>query len=67
MKPPRKYALATAFRVALEDRLKRLAQEENIDHRGRLTPEESGGHQAAVRSLMKMLGTKLAVLLNDVR
>lgn len=31
MKPPRKYASATAFRVALEDRLKRLAQEENID------------------------------------
>jgi len=31
MKPPRNYASATAFRVALEDRLKRLAQEENID------------------------------------
>ena len=31
MKPPRKYALATAFRVALEDRLKRLAQEESLD------------------------------------
>lgn len=31
MKPPRKYASATAFRVALEDRLKRLAQEETID------------------------------------
>ena len=31
MKPPRKYESATAFRVALEDRLKRLAQEENID------------------------------------
>lgn len=31
MKPPRKYASETAFRVALEDRLKRLAQEENID------------------------------------
>jgi hypothetical protein len=31
MKPPRKYASATAFRVALEDRLKRLAQEESID------------------------------------
>lgn len=31
MKPPRKYASATAFRVALEDRLKRLAQEESLD------------------------------------
>jgi len=31
MKPRRKYASATAFRVALEDRLKRLAQEESID------------------------------------
>lgn len=31
MKPPRKYASATAFRVALEDRLKRLAQEEGLD------------------------------------
>ena len=31
MKPLRKYASATAFRVALEDRLKRLAQEEDID------------------------------------
>ncbi len=31
MKPPRKYGSATAFRVALEDRLKGLAQEENID------------------------------------
>lgn len=31
MKSPRKYASATAFRVALEDRLKPLAQEENID------------------------------------
>jgi hypothetical protein len=31
MKPPREYASATAFRVALEDRLKRLAQEENVD------------------------------------
>lgn len=31
MKLPRKYASATAFRVALEDRLKRLAQEESLD------------------------------------
>lgn len=31
MKPPRKYASATVFRVALEDRLKRLAQEECFD------------------------------------
>ena len=31
MKPPRKYASAAAFRVALEDRLKRLAQEESLD------------------------------------
>lgn len=31
MKPPRQYATATAFRVALEDRLKRVAQEEGID------------------------------------
>src|SRR5258707_14676072 len=31
MKPPRKYASAATFRVALEDRLKRLAQEEGID------------------------------------
>jgi hypothetical protein len=31
MNSPRKYASATAFRVALEDRLKRLAQEENMD------------------------------------
>ena len=31
MKLPRKYVSATAFRVALEDRLKRLAQEENLD------------------------------------
>ena len=31
MKPPRKYASATAFRVALEDRLKRLAQAEGLD------------------------------------
>ncbi|HKI70493.1 MAG TPA: nucleotidyl transferase AbiEii/AbiGii toxin family protein [Verrucomicrobiae bacterium] len=31
MKPPRKYASATAFRVALEDRLKRMAQEEGLD------------------------------------
>jgi hypothetical protein len=31
MKPPRKYASAVAFRVALEDRLKRLAQEENLE------------------------------------
>jgi hypothetical protein len=33
MKPPRKYASATAFRVALEDRLKRMAQEEGLDLR----------------------------------
>ena len=31
MKPPRKYASATAFRVALEDRLKKLAQTEGLD------------------------------------
>ncbi len=31
MKPPRKYASAAAFRVALEDGLKRLAQEESLD------------------------------------
>ena len=31
MKTPRKFASAAAFRVALEDRLKRLAQEEGID------------------------------------
>ena len=31
MKPPRKYASATAFRVALEDRLKKLAQEDGLD------------------------------------
>ena len=31
MKPPRKYASAAPFRVALEDRLKRLAQEESLD------------------------------------
>ena len=30
MKPPRKYASAAAFRVALEERLKRLAQEESL-------------------------------------
>ena len=31
MKPPRKYASATAFRVALEDRLKKMAQDEGLD------------------------------------
>jgi hypothetical protein len=31
MRPPRKYASAPACRVALEDRLKRLAQEESLD------------------------------------
>ena len=31
MKPPRKYASAGAFRIALEDRLKRLAQKESLD------------------------------------
>jgi hypothetical protein len=31
MKPPQKYASATAFRVALESRLKKLASEENLD------------------------------------
>lgn len=31
MKSPQKYASATAFRTALEDRLKKLAQLENID------------------------------------
>jgi hypothetical protein len=31
MKPPRKYASAVAFRVALEDRLKRFAQEESLE------------------------------------
>jgi hypothetical protein len=31
MKPPRKYASAAAFRVALEDRLKRIARDESLD------------------------------------
>ncbi len=31
MKPPRKYASAVAFRVALEERLKKMAQEESLD------------------------------------
>jgi hypothetical protein len=31
MNPSRAYASATAFRVALEDRLKRMAQEEKMD------------------------------------
>lgn len=31
MNPPRKYASAAAFRIALEDRLKRIAQEEGLD------------------------------------
>jgi hypothetical protein len=31
MKPPRKYASASAFRVALESRLKKLADEEAVD------------------------------------
>jgi hypothetical protein len=31
MKPPRKYASAAAFRVAFEERLKKLAQEESLD------------------------------------
>lgn len=31
MKPPRKYASAAAFRIALEDPLKRMAQEESLD------------------------------------
>ena len=31
MTPPRKYASATAFRIALEDRLKRMALEEGLD------------------------------------
>ena len=31
MKPPRQYASATAFRVALEDRLKRIARDESLD------------------------------------
>jgi predicted nucleotidyltransferase component of viral defense system len=31
MKPPKHYASATAFRVALEDRLKKMAQEEGLD------------------------------------
>jgi len=31
MKPPRRYATAAAFRVALEERLKTLAQEESLD------------------------------------
>ena len=31
MKPPRKYASATAFRVALENRLKKMAQNEGLD------------------------------------
>jgi len=35
MKPPRKYASAAAFRVALEERLRRLAQEEGLDSTSR--------------------------------
>ena len=31
MKPPRKYASAAAFRVALESRLKKVAQEDGLD------------------------------------
>ena len=31
MKPPRKYASAAAFRIALEDRLRSAAQEESLD------------------------------------
>lgn len=31
MKPPRKYASGSAFRVALEDRVKILAQQESLD------------------------------------
>src|ERR1700751_2362259 len=31
MKPPRNYVSATAFRVALESRLKKIAQEESLD------------------------------------
>jgi hypothetical protein len=31
MKPPRKYASAATFRVALEDRLKRIARDESLD------------------------------------
>lgn len=31
MKLPRKYASGAAFRVALEDRLKRIAREESLD------------------------------------
>jgi hypothetical protein len=31
MKPLRKYASAAAFRVALEDRLKKLAQTDGLD------------------------------------
>jgi hypothetical protein len=31
MKPPQKYASATAFRVALESRLKKMAQAEGLD------------------------------------
>ena len=31
MKSPQKYSSATAFRTALEDRLKKMAQLENID------------------------------------
>ena len=31
MKSPQKYASATAFRTALEDRLKKLAQSESLD------------------------------------
>ena len=31
MKPPRHYASPTAFRTALEERLKRLAQKEGFD------------------------------------
>ena len=38
----------------------------NSSHRGRLTLGESGGHQSAVKPLMKMLDTKLAVFFNHV-
>ncbi len=31
MKPPKPYASASALRVALEDRLKKMAQEEGFD------------------------------------
>src|ERR1019366_1494123 len=48
MKPPRKYASATAFRVALESRLKNMAQEEG------LAPRRLGRQAAFDRLLCRL-------------